>query len=177
MVKVKTNLSNFQVFIKNYPISISLTDSLFEAMVIEQGRYTGKLIYNISASFRWNSLQGSLDPTKFDVQPVGLSQKLDINKQRVEIIVKFRTTNYIPSTGTIEVNFPASISKVYPHCRSSIETGSVLSSAAGFSGEIGCAVQKNRWIVTSFSELNPLSTVILRGFIDLPNNSGPIGAG
>jgi hypothetical protein len=78
MVKAKTNLSSFQVYINNYPNSISQQDSLFEALVIESGRFTGKLIYTISASFRWKSLMGSM--TFNSVQPVGLSQKLDINK-------------------------------------------------------------------------------------------------
>lgn len=41
LVKVKGSPSSFQVFIRNYPLSISQKDSLFQALVIEQGRYTG----------------------------------------------------------------------------------------------------------------------------------------
>ena len=41
LVKVKGSPSSFQVFIRNYPSSISQEDSLFQASVIEQGRYTG----------------------------------------------------------------------------------------------------------------------------------------
>lgn len=41
LVKAKGSPSSFQVFIRNYPLSISQKDSLFQALVIEQSRYTG----------------------------------------------------------------------------------------------------------------------------------------
>jgi len=99
MVKVRINPATFQVFIKNYPISISQKDSFFEALVIEQGRLTGKLMYNISGSFRWKSLQGNMIFNS--VSAVGLNQKLTINKTNADIVVNFRTSNYIPASGTI----------------------------------------------------------------------------
>lgn len=53
MVKAIFNISQFQAVIKNYPISISLRDSLFYSNIIENGMWTGIIEYNISAAYRW----------------------------------------------------------------------------------------------------------------------------
>jgi hypothetical protein len=36
---------------------------------------------------------------------------------------------------------------------------------------------KNKWVITSFQPVAPLSVIIIKGMIDLPANSGPIGIG
>jgi hypothetical protein len=53
MVKGIFNISQFKAMIKNYPISISQTDSFFYSNIIEFGRFTGILEYTISAANRW----------------------------------------------------------------------------------------------------------------------------
>lgn len=58
MVKTTSSPVTLKVYIKNYPIAASQSDSLFEAIVIEEGRYTGKILYNISAAFGWQQLRG-----------------------------------------------------------------------------------------------------------------------
>lgn len=60
MVKVILNISQFKAVMKDYPISISLTDSYFYSNVIENGRFTGIIEYIISAAFRWQEIQGSI---------------------------------------------------------------------------------------------------------------------
>jgi len=51
-------------------------------------------------------------------------------------------------------------------------------SLSGNSGEIGCSIQNtNHWVITSFQAVTAGSTIIIRGFIDLPSLSGTIGAG
>lgn len=53
MVKVILNISQFKAVMKDYPISISLTDSRFYSNIIENGRFTGIIEYIISAANRW----------------------------------------------------------------------------------------------------------------------------
>jgi hypothetical protein len=95
MVKAKFNLSDIYVYIKNYPNSISLQDSIFKAMVIEEGRFTGNIIYNITSSYRWNLLQGVI--TFGFIEAVGLQEKILKEKVNFEIVIKFKTKNYIPA--------------------------------------------------------------------------------
>ena len=53
-----------------------------------------------------------------------------------------------------------------------------LLAAAGASGDIGCSVQGgNHWVITSFQAVAPNTTILIHGFIDLPDISGPIGDG
>jgi hypothetical protein len=92
--------------------------------------------------------------------------------------VQFRTTNYIPAEGSLEVVFPSSVARVRPNCRSVTSLSSGLLSQAGASGEIGCDVQdQNHWVITSFQAAVPNTLIIIRGFIDLPSTAGSIGLG
>ncbi len=113
------------------------------------------------------------------VQAYGLSEKLDISRTRCEIVVSFTTTNLIPATGSIEIVFPSSVTKIYADCRSATGWGSALFAAAGSpSGEVGCLVQNtNHWVITSFVPVTAGTTILIRGFIDLPVQSGTIGVG
>jgi hypothetical protein len=56
MVKAIINPQTFKVYIKNYPISVQKADTIFEGHVIESGRFTGKIVYNITSAFRWRAL-------------------------------------------------------------------------------------------------------------------------
>jgi hypothetical protein len=128
LVKAKANPASFKVFIRNYPLSISQVETFFQASVIEQGRYTGEIIYNIT-KYRWSQLQKNI--TFNYVSASGSALKLDLNKKYTEILVSFTTVCAVPSSGTIEIIFPPSISKIYPNCRSATGLGSGLFSIAG----------------------------------------------
>ena len=49
-------------------------------MVIEAGRYTGNIVYNITASFRWLALQGKM--TFVSMLAFGSALKLDKGKEK-----------------------------------------------------------------------------------------------
>lgn len=53
VIKTLADPLSFAVNIKNYPIAISRTDTIFEGLVIEGGRIAGKLIYNITSAIKW----------------------------------------------------------------------------------------------------------------------------
>ena len=67
---------------------------------------------------------------------VGSNKILNINKERAEVIISFTTKNFVPSSGTLEIVFPNTVTKVYANCRSATSTsiGSLLKSASGNSG-------------------------------------------
>jgi hypothetical protein len=181
LVKARSSPSSFQVYIRNYPAYTSQVDSLFYASVIEQGRYVGKIIYNITGNYRWKQLQGVI--TFNSVTASGSALQLDLGRKYTEILVSFTTQSFIPATGTIEIVFSSNITKIYPNCRSATGVGSGLfaasgSGALGPSGEIGCSVQNtNHWVITSFLAVNNATTIIIKGYIDLPAVQGTIGVG
>ena len=53
LVKGMYNSSYFYPNIKDYPISISQSDSLFYSYIYEDGLLTGIIEHNISAAFKW----------------------------------------------------------------------------------------------------------------------------
>lgn len=83
MVKVILNISQFKAVMKDYPISISLTNSYFYSNVIENGRFTGIIEYIISAAFRWQEIQGSIIYNY--CQASGLQSKIVKSKQHFEV--------------------------------------------------------------------------------------------
>ena len=91
-------------------------------MIIEEGRYKGDIEYIISEEKRWLDIRG--DIVFGYIQPVGLLEKSVTYKERFHIEIQFQTTNYIPETGSIEIVFPASVTKIYPYCRSGVTTTS-----------------------------------------------------
>jgi hypothetical protein len=112
------------------------------------------------------------------IQAVGLTQKLTMGKENAEIIINFTTGNFIPASGSLEIVFPGSVASIRPHCRSVTGLNSGLLATSGASGEVGCAVQNgNHWVITSFQPVAAGTTIVIRGFIDLPSLSGSIGSG
>lgn len=99
LVKVKSSPATFRVNIGNFPTSISQKDTIFTAMVIEQGRYTANIIYNISSNFRWKALGGTF--TSFTIALEGSSLKSDLGREKTPILISFRPKSIIPKTGTI----------------------------------------------------------------------------
>jgi hypothetical protein len=143
-------------------------------MIVEEGRYVGNIEYIISEEKRWLDIRGDL--VFGFIEAVGLVEKTVVSKERFEVQISFTTANYIPATGTIEISFPASVTKIYPYCRSAYSNGSALLSQSGASGEVGCAVQNtNKWVITGFAEVLPGSIIMISGHIDLPIISGTLG--
>ena len=133
LVKARTNPCFFEIKIKDYPLGISQSDSKFYSMIIEAGRYKGDIEYIISPEKRWLDIRGDI---VFNyIQPVGLIQKANIQKERFHVAIKFTTANYIPETGTIAIVFPPSVTKIYPYCRSvTSNASSLLKTVSGTSG-------------------------------------------
>lgn len=176
LIKGIFNASQYQVYIKDFPISISQDDSYFYASVIQEGRLTGIVEHVISADYRWQQLQGSI--VFGYCQAAGLQDKVLKGRERFDVVISFTTSNYIPETGSIQIGFPPSITNIQPHCRSVVSNSSMLYGKAGVTGSIGCQVQNtNKWVITGFQEVNPSTNVIIRGTIDLPSVSGSIGIG
>ena len=124
LVKARMNPSFFEINIKDYPLGISQSDSKFYSMIIESGRYNGNIEYVMGIDKRWLDIRGDI---VFNyIQPVGLIEKSDIYKERFHVAVQFTTANYIPETGSIEIVFPASVTKIYPYCRSDTSNVSSL---------------------------------------------------
>ena len=54
----------------------------------------------------------------------------------------------------------------------------MFAAAGSPSGEVGCDVQNtNHWVITSFVPVGAGTSILIRGFIDLPAQSGTIGLG
>jgi hypothetical protein len=121
--------------------------------------------------------------TTFSITLEGSSVKADLGREKTPILISFRPKSIIPQTGTIEIVFPPSVNKIYPHCRSAIGLGSTLSSSSGLgplglNGEIGCTVQNgNHWVITNFQQILNSSLITIRGEINLPNLAGSLGTG
>ncbi len=61
-------------------------------------------------------------------------EKTVISKEKFHVAVSFTIQHYIPSTGTIEISFPPTVTKIYPYCRSATANGSLLLAQSGASG-------------------------------------------
>jgi hypothetical protein len=141
-------------------------------------RYIGTHTIQLSPSC-WNQLIGSFSSVSIG-STSGNNYDLYYNRRRSEVYVYFTTTYYLPSTGSIIINFPTSIPRIYPHCRSMTNLGSLLyAQGTSYNGEIGCLVQNTRqWVITGFNALSGGSVVRIVGKIDLPvSQSGWIGGG
>ena len=140
-------------------------------------RYIGTHTIQLSPTC-WNFLYGPHNS-------VGISSMASnsydayLNKRKFQVKVTFTTTYPIPVTGSIIINFPASIPRIYPHCRSMTNLGSALyAQGTSYNGEIGCLVQNTRqWVITGFNALGGGSYVVIIGQIDLPSSNGYIGGG
>lgn len=175
LVKARMNPSFFEIKINDYPLGISQQDSKFYSMIIESGRYKGNIEYIISREKRWLDIRGDL--VFNSIQPLGMIEKSNIQKERFHVAIKFTTTNYIPATGSIAIVFPASVTKVYPYCRSDTSNlSSLLKTVSATSGEIGCSVQTpNHWVITGFAPVPANTVITISGYIDLPTISGSLG--
>jgi hypothetical protein len=160
--------------------AISQYDTNLVARVWANQRYIGTHTIVLTTSC-WNQLIGYYN--SMTIAPTSTnSWDLYLGKRKTEVVVTFSTGFSLPATGSILINWPSSIPRIYPHCRSMTNLGSQLyAQGAGstFDGEIGCLVQNTRqWYITGFNALSAGSTVRIAGKIDLPTSQwGWIGAG
>lgn len=93
--------------------------------------------------------------------------------------MRFQVRHIVPVGGSIEIKWPSSIPRAYPHCRSATNQGSALFASGGSeNGQIGCQVQNTRsWVLTEFAQLAASGLVYIVGYIDLPASSGYLGTG
>lgn len=93
------------------------------ARIWQNGRFMGFdhiLIY----AGNWFEIHGDIHSYSFAT--LGNTWERAIGRRRTEMIVVFYTDNGIPAGGSIEIVWPTGIPKAYPHCRSMISQGSVL---------------------------------------------------
>jgi hypothetical protein len=158
--------------------AISQYNTNLAAKVWINQRFIGTHTITISPTC-WNQLIGAF--TSVGVTTTSSNGwDRQLGKRRAEVIVTFTTTENLPDTGTVLINWPTSIPRIYPHCRSMTNLGSALvAEGTSYNGEVGCLVQNTRqWVITGFSALTAPAAIKIAGWIDLPaSQSSWIGAG
>lgn len=129
--------------------ALSQAETKLVARIWQNGRFMGFDHLLISAA-NWFEIRGDIYGYSFS--SVGNTWERAKGRTKTEMQVSFRTDNGIPAGGSIEIIWPTSVPKAYPHCRSMISQGSVLyAQGQTYNGEIGCMVQNTRnWVITSF---------------------------
>lgn len=94
------------------------------AKVWNQQRYMGTHTISISTTC-WNQVRGTFSSVTVTSTP-GSNRDLYYGRIKAEVYVSFTTAFPIPVGGTIQIVFPSSVPRVYPHCRSMTNLGSNL---------------------------------------------------
>lgn len=142
--------------IQNPFVQSNFNDFLLEALY--QGTNT---VIQQSTTFNTISITaGSI--TNVLISAVPLNRNL-----RVDYTISFTTTNVIPSTGGIEINFPSTFISIDPTCR--IIRGLAPSGAA-----ISCVADSltKQILITGITTTNP-QFIEIKIFATNPNNIGP----
>lgn len=158
--------------------AISQAITTITAKVWINQRFVGNHTISLTTTC-WNQLIGAFTSVGVSTTSSN-SYDLQLGKRRTEVIVSFTTTENLPVGGTVLINWPTSIPRIYPHCRSMTNLGSTLvAEGTAYNGEVGCLVQNTRqWVITGFNALSASSAIKIVGWIDLPTNqNGAIGAG
>lgn len=160
--------------------AISQYNTNLVAKVWINQRYIGTHTITITPSC-WNQLRGT--PSSVTVKTTSSNEwDLQLGKRRAEVSVSFYISTTLFDGGSLLINWPSSIPRVYPHCKSMTNLGSdlvVRNSGGSYDGEIGCLVQNTRqWVITGFTQINGGSYIVIVGWIDLPTSqNGYIGTG
>ena len=175
-----TNSYYANIYVQYGPATSQVTTTITARLWSNQ-RYMGTKTINISPTC-WSQCRTYTNGGTVTLKTTaGNSNGLDwyLGKRKIEYYVSWTTVTAIPAGGSIVIVFPASVPKIYPHCRSMANLGSTLDAEGGSTnGEIGCMVQNTRqWVITGFNALPASSYVVIVGLIDLPNSNGYLGAG
>jgi hypothetical protein len=128
--------------INYYIISVNNANRYFVELYLTAGNAISQITTNLVAKMWYNQRYLGTHTIQFSwgcwVQLQGALSSIGIgsiasnaydsyiNRRRVEIQVSFTTQYYLPSTGSILINFPSGVPRIYPHCRSMNNLGSTL---------------------------------------------------
>jgi hypothetical protein len=103
------------------------------AKIWNQQRYKGTQTLNISPAC-WTQLRGTFSSVTVTTTS-GSGRDLYTSRRKAEAYVSFTTAHAIPVGGSIQIVFPSSVPRIYPHCRSMTNLGSKLyAQGATYSG-------------------------------------------
>ena len=138
------------------------------AKVWNQYRYMGTQTLQITPTC-WSQLTTGFSNTVQIYTTPNTGQDYYKGKRKAELRVNFNVDQPVPAGGSIQINFPPSVTVVYPHCRSMNNLGSTASvGGAIYTGEVGCLVQTTNtssksWVITGFNTINAGSYVAIVG--------------
>jgi len=122
---INTMNSNNQVQIyAQFGNAISQVTTNMVAKVWNSQRYMGNHTINISPTC-WNQLLGTMSSVTLRTTP-NTGKDYYIGRRKAEFYTQFTVQYAVPVGGTISIVFPSKIPKIYPHCRSMTNLGSVL---------------------------------------------------
>ena len=120
-----TTLLDLQVYVDKLPVSISRTNTYYNAFTFKSERWAETIQYTITAAHRWMELRGAI--TDFSFEVLGSQDKLNIGQEDVDVLVSFTVSHIVNRGGSIEIKFPQDstlVPVIRPHCRSAVTLGS-----------------------------------------------------
>ena len=137
------------------------------ARIWNQYRYMGTQTIQVSPTC-WNQIRSGPSSVSIYSTP-NSGNDYYVGRRRIEVRVNFYLGQPVPAGGTIQINFPTSVTVVYPHCRSMTNLGSAATvGGASYTGEVGCLVQTTNsgsksWVITGFNALTISSSIVIVG--------------